>query len=296
MIDIRYHIYSIAAIFLALAVGIVIGTSFARNSPPGTSGIRTIQRYESDMRVLKNEIVQASNDAADKEKFAKDCEDFCRAVMPIVLKGKLVWRNVAIIQTGDNDDLTGSLKKTVQLAGAQVTDVVEINPEFDFQDSARITSVLSKAGVPLLGNGKMAEDKLFGVIAEGIRYGKLTEVLPKLEDAGVATFTGDYYRPNELVVIVGGSSKDNGSADERPIDSQLIAQLEKRGVVVVGCESTNATMSYISAWHKQGIATVDNADSAMGQISMVYALNGENASFGTKNTADRFIPQTLEMK
>ena len=35
-------------------------------------------------------------------------------------------------------------------------------------------------------------------------------------------------------------------------------------------------------------------DLAMGQVGMVCALNGENAKFGIKPTADRLVPQSLE--
>ena len=111
MIDIRHHIYSLAAVFLALAVGIMIGTSFAGRSPSGAAGRRTIQRYEGDMRSLRDAILKASGKTAEKEAALKACEQYCRAVMPLAVSDRLYWRNVAVIQTGDDDDLTGSGKK-----------------------------------------------------------------------------------------------------------------------------------------------------------------------------------------
>lgn len=295
MVDIRYHIYSLAAVFMALAVGIVIGTSFARGSPPADAGRKTILRYESDMRRLKTEIQKASRSAQEHEAVARASQDFCRALMPIVIKDKLAWRPVAIVQTGDSDEVTGSVKQALEMAGANVSSVTEISRDFPFDDPARTAQALLDSGIRPENTGKQDRDRLFGVIAETIQSGRYAEVLSKLEAAGVATFTGDYFKFNKLVVIVGGAA-DDGSGTAEVVDTNLIAQFEKLGVRAVGCEGSGAEISYVPAWHKMGIATVDNADSALGQIAMIYALNGETARFGFKETAERVIPQSLESR
>lgn len=295
MIDIRYHIYSIAAVFFALAVGIVIGTSFSKGVPATEGARRTIQRYESSMRVLKREIELASEDAARKEAIAKNSEDFCRSVLPIVAKDRLAWRNVAIVQTGDYDELSGYVKHALELAGARVTSITDINRTFAFDDHEQVAQVLVNCGVTPPPDAKAARGKLFSMIAETIYSAKYSYLLSKFEEAGVGKFTGDYDRYNKLVVLVGGAeSSEANTADI--IDGQLIAQLQRPDVVVVGCEGTQAAESYVPTWHKMGISTVDNADSALGQIDLICALNRESAQFGVKETADRLIPQTLEKK
>ncbi|MCL5104191.1 MAG: copper transporter [Armatimonadetes bacterium] len=295
MIDIRYHIYSLAAVFFALAVGIVVGTAFAGRTPATEGARRTIQRYENSMRTLKREIELASEDAAKKEAFAKDSEDFCRAVLPIVAKDRLAWRNVAIVQTGDYDDLSGYVKRVLELAGAHVTSTTDINRTFPFDDHEKVAEVLINCGETPPPNAKEARDRLFSIIADTLYAAKYSTLLSKLEEAGVGKFTGDYGKYNKLIVLVGGSeSADTNTSDT--IDGQLVARLERPDVIVVGCEGTQAVESYVPSWHKMGIATVDNADSALGQIALVCALNCENAQFGVKDTADRLIPQTLEKK
>lgn len=295
MIDLRYHIYTLAAVFLALAVGIVIGTSFAKSSPDSETSRGIIQRYERDADKLRTAIFEASQKASDKEAVARNCQSFCRAVMPIVLKDKLAWRSIAIVHTGDYPDLVGSIKQALELAGAHVTSVTEMSRNFPYGDNAKIAQVLMDSGIMPENTGNRDRDKLFNIIAETLQSGKYDRVLPKLEAAGVASFTGDYTKFNRLVVLVGGSeSETNNTASS--VDAQLIAQLERLGVRAVGCEATSAVCSYVPEWHKLGVPTVDNADSAIGQIAVVYALNGETASFGVKDTAERLIPQTLETK
>ena len=295
MIDIRYHIYSIAGIFLALAVGIVIGSSFAKTFPSETSGRHTIQRYEQDMRTLREAIMQAHDTAAKREATIKAWQDYCRAVMPAVVKNKLYWRNVAVIQTGDSDDLTGSVKEALSLAGAQITCTVDISSAFPFGDDEKISQALSGTGLGSTYDAKADRDRLFRILGETICTGRYPYFIPKLEKAGVAKFSGSCDAPCSLVVFVGGATSAESSLAQ-VVDALLAADLEKRGVTVVGCEPSDVTASYVPVWHKSGIATVDNADNAMGQTCLIYALCGESANFGTKDTADRLIPKSLEIK
>jgi len=293
LIDIRHHIYSLAAVFLALAVGIMIGTSFAGRSPSSEAGRRTIQRYEGDMRALKDEILKAAGNAASKEAALKACEQYCRAVMPLAVKDRLYWRNVAVVQTGDYDDLTGSVKKALEMAGAQVTCTADISSDFAFGDDAAISQVLVNHGLGSTVDLKADRDKFFRILADTICTGKYPYLVSTLEKAGVAVFGGDCDRSCKMVVMVGGASSDSRNIAQS-VDAQLLARFGKLGVTAVGCEASDAASSYVPVWHKSGIATVDNADCAMGQTCLIYALNGETANFGTKPTADRLIPKGVE--
>lgn len=295
MIDIRYHIYSIAAVFLALAVGIVIGTSFARSVPSDASGRHTIQRYEQDMRTLRGAILQAHDTATKSETTTKAWQEYCRAIMPAVVKNKLYWRNVAVVQTGDSDDLTGSVKEALTLAGAQVTCTVDITSAFPFGDDAKISQALTDTGLGSTYDAKQDRDRLFRILAQTICSGKYAYFVPKLEKAGVATFNGSCEAPCSLVVFVGGSTSDESNLAQ-VVDALLAPDLVKLGVTIVGCEPSDAATSYVPVWHKSGIATVDDADNAMGQTCLIYALCGETANFGTKDTADRLIPKSLETR
>lgn len=294
MIDIRYHVYSLVAVFLALAVGIVIGTSFAQNSPLQDTSRETIARYEETMGKLRTEITAASEDATRKDALAKSCQDYCRAMMPTVVKSKLAGRNVAIIQTGDYDAIEGPIKQVLNYAGANVTSVTTMSRSFPFDDDQRIASALATGGITS-ADGVEARDKLFAVLAQALVYASYSQLTPKLEEGGIAQFSGDYLRSNKLVILVGAASNDKGVSAEM-LDSRLVDQLQKLGATVVGCEGIDSTASYVPAWRKKGIATIDNADTAMGQIALIFALNGENANFGLKDTADRLIPQSLEIK
>lgn len=293
MIDIRHHVYSLAAVFLALALGMLIGSSFTAHSPSGSAGRRTIQRYESDMSLLKGEIVKVARGSAEKETALKACREYCAAVMPMAISNKLNWHNVAIVQTGNYDELTGSVKKALEMAGAQIISTVDIGDTFPFGDDAKISQLLVNHGLGSTSDPKSDRDKLFRILANTICTGKYTYLVSTLEESKVAMFSGSCDQACKMVVLIGGAAAESKNLS-RTVDAQLLAQFEKLGITVVGCETFDAASSYIPAWHKAGIATVDNADDAMGQTCLIYALNGETANFGIKKTSDRLIPKTME--
>jgi len=294
VIDLKYHIYSLAAVFFALAIGIVVGASFAKKLPGNDNDRQTVLRYENSMRILKREIEEASEGAAQKEQLAKDCQEFCRTVLPTVANGRLTWRNVAIVRTGDYDDLSGSVKSALELAGARVTSVVDISREFQFGDRDRVAEVLRTCGVTVPDTATEAKAKLFAIIAQAVLDGQYPFTQSALDESGAARFAlTNHFHKTRLVVLVGGASSDRSNTSGI-VDTVLIEALRKPDVTIVGCEGSGAAVSYVPTWSKLGIATVDNADSPMGQIALVCALGGEKARFGTKETAERLIPKSLE--
>ncbi len=296
MIDLRYHIYSIAAVFLALAIGMVIGTGLKGSNAGNETAQKTIRRYEANMNKLKDEIVLASNEASAKSEIADKYRKFCEVLMPEIVDGKLAGKNIALIQTGDDEELMGLVTITLRKAGAKVTSVITVNTDFDTENDKEISDILISAGMNPTGDDKTDAEKLFAVLAENVITGSFAEIMPKLSAGGFANAVGDYYSPNSAVVMIGGHSKADKDEDVEPVISGLMAQLEKKHALVVGCESIDAVLSYIPFWKKCGIATVDDADTAIGRISLVCALTGEVANFGIKDTSDRFVPQSLETK
>ncbi len=171
--------------------------------------------------------------------------------------------------------------------------MADVSSEFRFANDGAISQALTSSGLSTTLDPKADRDKLFRVLANTICSGRYAYLASNLERSGVAVFSGSCDQQSKLVVIIGGASAETQNLAQN-VDAQLIACFEKLGVTVVGCETSAVAISYVPVWHKAGIATVDNAENAIGQTCLVYALNGEMANFGTKDTADRFIPKSME--
>ena len=113
MIDFRYHIVSIVSIFLALAVGIVLGAGPLQNEI-GSTLQSTIAGLRDDKAQLNEQLGQARAEVEQQDAFIG-------AVSPRVLAGSLADRSVAVVvlPTADSS-LADAVVEGVTAAGGRV--------------------------------------------------------------------------------------------------------------------------------------------------------------------------------
>ncbi len=291
MIDLRYHVYSLAAVFFALAIGIVVGSSFVGKTGDKEQLQRVESRYERALDDLKDEVYRQRDDIRATRVSLRRSEDICASMLPIALKGRLVYHNVAIVVTGDYDKFIPQIKDALQSVGANVTSVTRVSELVDESKSDELETALSDAGI-VSKSGETPTATVTRVLGDAIVTAGLPERLYELEDKRIVNLSGDYKRWNKHVVIVGGSSSKDAKRAEI-LDTPLIKRMLNQGAVVVACEPFSAKGSYIHEWKRLDIATVDNVDSPSGLVSLICALSGEVANFGVKSTADRQVPETV---
>lgn len=283
LIDLKYHLISLVAVFLALAVGIVVGSSFIAGS--SVKGLeKEFVKLRADNRLQQNKI-------DDMKAQINRHLQFDRAVAPFLADKQLSGRRIAIIQTGDYSEAAQSARAILETAGAKVASVTtlsNLNSESARNRVVRAAEVIT-GETPLDPAARLIE-----IVANCIATGSNPNALGILEEKGLLTASGGYDRKVLRVVLIGGSRY---SASDRAshIDLPLIDALTNAGVVtIVGAEPLNAVTSYAPAYHRKAISTVDNVDQPMGQVALVYAMAGETGSFGVKRSADRVVPVYLE--
>lgn len=286
--DFRFHIASLAAVFLALGIGVLIGTAFV-GAPVVERQTRLIQNVvERQNRVIRD----SDATAVELRREAQTGEAAWRALQTRLMRGTLAGRHVLVVQTGNYADAERQTVEALRLAGAQAVRVT-LPPEA-WRRHAQAGSEENKPGARTAAGAFRLAPHLIG--------GQNAALLD-FRQAGLVT--GDVLdRPLQLVVLVGGAegvSQPDGtvSADEalalvRELDATLIQAWQALGVVVVGVEPALARASFMRAYQALGIATIDNIDRALGQIALPFALSGDKAAYGTKPTADRGWPRSLE--
>ena len=119
VIDFRYYLVSIVSIFLALAVGIVLGAG------PLKGDIGT--RLTEQMTALRAEKAQLRTDLDVARRGASARDTFATAVGPAVVRGRLAGKTIAIVVApGVDADLVKSATASVVAAGARVGSVVTL--------------------------------------------------------------------------------------------------------------------------------------------------------------------------
>jgi len=286
IVDIRYHIASLAAVFLALALGILIGTSMISSDAITQQQKKMIEGLEKEFTVLREENKENANALMQAQEVIATQQKFNESVLPLLVKGKLEGRKIAVIDINYNKE-HDRLLSTLRSAGAQIQSVTVVNLGL-LKDSS-----LSRQTAGMLGKDKADPDAyladLAKLLGEAVATGAHSDLIAFLDDNEIAAVTGTYGHPLQDVIVIGGShNKDENYA--KVFDLNLIRYLQKAGCTVYGTEDSDVEVSYIRYYKNARLTTVDNIDTAYGQLALIQAMNGYPGHYGVKETAESFLP------
>jgi len=308
VISLRYHVISIAAVFLALALGVVLGsTALSGRLLSGLNSSRDeLGRQVSDLQAERNALrAQLVN-----------ADTFGTAVGPRVVRGALRGRTVVLVTTADanpadRDALTGLLSS----AGAIVTGELQLTDAFTDPSRSDQLSELSTRLLPAGLRLPTASDA--GTLVGGLlgslllinpHTGKAqatpaeaTAVLAGLGDGGFVR-GGQQVLPAQLVVVLtGGANRGNSSGDRAGILARFATQLDHAGAGAVlagrsGSADGNGPIGVVRADTAAAsvLSTVDDVSTAAGRVVTVLALaeqaQGRAGRYGTGGNAQAVVP------
>ena len=287
MIDFRYHLVSIIAVFLALAVGLAVGST-------ALSGKAEEALTAAQHRALADNNSLRKDDKLLQEEVAAD-QAVATANSKTILDGLLANERVVLIAApgADNAELSG-LSTALRQADALITGEVQLNNSFTTTSgqtedalSALAHSLAAQAGLALAqdpANQVVAGQQAAGqVLADSLVSSSGTEtssssqnILNGFSEAGYITVVSGApaAQPAELAILVtpGGPPPQSSSQ----VLVAFVQDLKAAGgaTVMAGALSSIGTGSAISAEDSAGpvVSTVDDADTESGQILVVDAL------------------------
>ncbi|AKU16688.1 hypothetical protein VV02_13800 [Luteipulveratus mongoliensis] len=314
MIDFRYHVVSIVAVFLALAVGIVIGATTLRDEVAGG-----LNQQVKDQRREMNTLRDQSN-AAKKAIGRQD--QYAESVAPRVLPGQLATRPVAVlVLPGVDDGLLDTTRDSLRTAGATVTTTLKLDESWASGDNADRNTYLGAAARDLgLDSASIPKNRLAGqVLIESVAHkgssGQQDEaasrVLGQLKDRDLASAEpAKPVQAGSVIVIwpgMDGKSSDKNSAVKAWTDVITAVGLSGRPVVGVSAgpieDDLTTPDALVTALRKSpevtgAMSTVDDGGRAIGQAALVLALreefNGQAGQFGLANDATTVTPSLTE--
>ena len=285
IIDFKYHIASLVAVFLALGIGILIGSAMLGN----TSIIET-QKQLTDNLAQQMQALRDNNKAVETRSNTLETnnnilKEFGRDVMPLLVDNRLVGQKLAIIQT-NNLSLPNNLKTVLQTAGAKINSVTTIIDGFDLSDDKLLPNTMNLT--PDADRHKIVQT-LSQEVAKGIFLGQNNEIIKGLTEKGFIKVEGTYGLPINAIIIIGGS-KDNSMVKIADIDFPIMNYFMENGISIYGVEESDIVYSYMKDYQKKSISTVDNVNTIPGQLALVLAIQGYSGNYGIKNTAQSLLP------
>jgi hypothetical protein len=310
VIDFRYHLVSIVAVFLALAIGIVLGAAELQGP--------TYNLLNGTTAKLQNELNQASNQRDMAQEQANAGDAYAEAVEPVVLHNLLAGQKLVIVtEPGAQGSVVSGITSAANDAGAEVTGQINLQAKFfDTSDTTQDSlnqinlDVASRAGITL-DNSETYQQQAAQVIAgeiltksagtaSGGQQGGGTPqdtdaatMLSAYAYAGFLTTSGQPGTAATLAVVVTPqTAPSDGSAD--PLDQLLVPVAQElaatsAATVVAGSSAGSGPGSPIAVLRSNNVAnqvsTVDDADFVAGQSVVIEALalqlsGGKPGSYG----------------
>lgn len=283
MINFRYHVVSLTAVFLALAIGLVVGTAALNGPAADTLGdqVDALRKANTGLR----ERVTGLEDQANRE------EQFVNAAAPIMLDSKLANRRVLIVTlTSGRTHLEGVTSK-LTIAGARPVGTITLQDKF-FQpeESTALLELASKApasipvtALPVNTDGVETSSALIAAVLLDtkltVSVNDVNEVLTAYSKAGYISteMPQPWTGPAEAVVFVSGQpAVDRQAGTKNAAMATALTQFDKVSVAVlagvIGGDGNLVSQVRDDAALAKTISTIDNASTAQGQVTSALAL------------------------
>ena len=316
MISLRQHAFSLAAVFLALAVGVVLGSGFLSDTL-----LSSLRDEKRDLYTQISGLNDQKNALTEKLSAANN---FDTQLVGRIVHDALGGKTVVVFRTPDaKDDDVAAVSKIVAQAGGTVTGTVSLTQEFVDANSAEklrtvVNSSILPAGAQLstkfVDQGSQAGD-LLGIAmlinpnpAPAVEDVQRDTVLAALRDTGFITY--QTYQPqdhigaaNAAIVITGGAlPQDAGNQGVSVARFSAALAPHGSGTLLAGRDGSATGGAAVAVTRADaGMAattsTVDDIDTAPGRITAILGLHdlingGHVGQYGTGHGATSItVPQ-----
>jgi hypothetical protein len=319
VISLRYHIVSLVAVFLALALGIVVGSTVLQEGT--VSALRaTSQEVRQRSEENRTENLALKQDKAHLEAFGA-------AVLPDLVRDRLEGRSVVLVDTDKVDSgMRDSVRKVLEDAGAEVDGQITFADERlalggDADRAAMGRLLAADAGAPEVLRGELVKrlaERLATPSAMPQDDGQRTsDMLTGLQDADfladlklsrpMAAGTDAFPRQGSIFVLLGPGAAATAAVAPDAFLVPLADQVSARASgPVAGAEA--AAVPRESSWVialrdnravSRRVSGIDSVDKAHGRLALVQALQGSlqqlpAGQYGTKDGASGLLPERTE--
>jgi copper transport outer membrane protein MctB len=279
MFDFRYHVASLAAVFFALVIGILVGVALASHGLGNTERDRLqedVRRAEARGDSFKAQVDALTQSGASDKAFVERS-------YKIVMANRLKGQRIAVLFVGSTDGNLGSVKTALSDAGAG--DPIRLRALTVPIDQTKLQRRLANRPFLAAFSGPKQLEQLGHALGEEFASGGDTPLLNALQSLIVEEKAGRTKKPANGVVVVRTVAPQTGAT--AVFLKGLYAGLNDVGIPAVGVEGTGDPMSAMKSFQKAGLSTVDDIDTRAGKLALAALLSDPmtRGNFGVKKAA-----------
>jgi hypothetical protein len=279
MFDLRYHVASLAAVFLALIIGILVGAGMSGRGLLDQAERTNLNRQIADLKAeLESEQRRSEAHLA--------AQQFAERAAPAVLADRLAGKGIALVFVGPVDaGVRSAVEGAVQTAGGRVVRLralaAPMRPDAILAAAAGGSSADEYAGEE--GLAALGRD-----LGREFVAGEETPLWDALMTTLVEERGPDGRQPADGLVVARTAPPQYGDAADflRGFYRGLNGPVPS-----VGVESSTAVPSAVSIFRRHGLSSVDSIDLPAGRVALVLVLaGGRPGHYGVKDSAEEALP------
>ena len=298
MFDFRYHLVSLAAVFIALAVGILLGAAIS-----GKLGDAENALMKDRVKSLSDQLTQERSRSDIVERRSEAAQELLGDAYPALMANRLEGEGFAVLFLGPVD---GSVRSAVEraLADANAGSPVRLVALDTPVDPKDLDAELQ--GNQLLARYAQGGDD-FGALGEALGRelieGNETPLWTTLSSRLIEERSGTTSTPVDGAIVVqtwhapdspGDADEQSSTRGTESLFEGLVRGLESTGLPVVGVESTGAEAD-LALFRQQGVSSVDDVDTLAGRLALALLLEGaQPGHYGVKDSATDGVAPPIE--
>lgn len=300
MISFRFHLVSLVAVFLALGLGVLSGTTVINR------GIVSQLEERTDELAADFESQRAQLTRMEAE--LDGWNAFGEAAKPWLVEDRLAQAGVVIVtQEGTDEEAIDGVRTGLEDGRARILALLEFDEAMALQTDAERQALAQALGLDGEEDAEQLQAEAARLLADRLTVDAATggDALQRLIDAGFVTNSGPQpvedadLSTADAVVVVGGGVADTG-LEPSALLVPLVQALAQGDAAVVATEAVDAVQPFVEPLRDDGnldgrIVTQDNVDQVPGQIGLVLGLDDlllgqAGGNYGVKDGASSVIP------
>jgi Copper transport outer membrane protein, MctB len=298
MFDFRYHLVSLAAVFIALAVGILLGAAIS-----GKLGDAEDVLMKDRLAALNDQLTEERARSDIVERRSEAAQDLLADAYPALMQDRLDGKSYGVLFLGPVDGTVRSaVERTLSDAGGG--------------SPVRLVALDTPVDPDELGSTLQGDEQLARYAAGGDDFGDLGEALGRalVEEEGTPLWSslsstlieersGTTSGAVDGVIVVktwkepetlGDAQEQSETNATESLFDGLVRGLESTGLPVVGVEPSTAE-SDLALFRQQGASSVDDVDTVAGRLALALLLAGaEPGHYGVKDSATDGVAPPIE--
>ncbi len=268
MFDFRYHVASLAAVFVALVLGILVGVGVSSNDTLSNSERKLLNEQKAELQARYTALAGQLNQLQDQQRAASA---FSSVAYPAVMQNRLKGKRLGIVFVGPGDSrLRGMVEGTLTDAGGVSTRYRSLQVPVD--PVAIEKAIASRPALALKYAGPTGLEKLGKELGSELVKGGKAPLWGSLSSLLVVERLGGMSGPLDGVVLVRTATPQHG-----PTVGFLhgfYAGLGSAGAPLVGVETSGTNVSAMPVFRQLGISSVDDLQTPAGRLALAALLAG----------------------